>query len=123
LQNGHPAACSDLDHANNHNVAALNPALPNPPLVGSPIETTRVQLVSLIERKRVSVQCACGVVPREIIDLEKSIYSLSDLVYELRDSDGDGTMAPSFVVNLNLAFERLIAQPLIDHFRTDSVSD
>jgi hypothetical protein len=69
------------------------------------------------------VRRARGVVPREIIDLEKSIYSLSDLVCGLRDSDGDGTMAPSFVVNLKLAFERLIAQPLIDYFRTDSVSD
>jgi len=47
---------------------------------------------------------------KNAIDLEKGIYSLSDLVCELRDSDG--TMAPRFVVNLKLAFERLVAHPL-----------
>jgi hypothetical protein len=47
---------------------------------------------------------------KNAIDLEKGIHSLPDLVCELRD--GDGTMAPRFVVNLNLAFERLVAQPL-----------
>jgi hypothetical protein len=42
LQNGHPAACSHFDYTNNHDVAALNPALPNPPLLGSPVKTSRV---------------------------------------------------------------------------------
>ena len=46
----------------------------------------------------------------ESYDLEKSIYGSPDVVHELRDCDW--MMAPHVVMNLDLALERLVAQPL-----------
>jgi hypothetical protein len=62
---------------------------------------------------------------KKTIYLEKRVYSLPNLMYELCDSDR--TMTPHFVMNLNLAFERFVAQPLRckkrNYFRTDFMSD
>ena len=49
-------------------------------------------------------------VSSESYDLEKSIYGSPDVVHELRDCDW--MMAPRVVMNLDLALERLVAQPL-----------
>jgi hypothetical protein len=110
LQNGHPTACGYLYRTNDHDIASLDPALSNPPLSGSPVETSRVRLINLEKRKRALAGRVFHRVGSGGTDLDKGIYRSPDVVCKLRD--GDWQVAPRFVLYLNLALERLVPHPL-----------
>jgi hypothetical protein len=48
LHDRHPTPCRDLNHANDHYIAALDPTLPDPPSTTSRVEKLGVRLASLL---------------------------------------------------------------------------
>jgi len=110
LHNRHPTPCSDLNHANNDYIAALDPTLPDPPSTTSRVDTFGVRLASLVGENESQYTTFLYCSGSEGLDLEKCVYRPPYVLCNL--SNGDGITLPRFVANWDLALELPVSQPL-----------